>query len=113
MAKRVGRPPRPYKSRHVMINMKEEHYELMKKGNMNMSEIINNYLDDRFHLNLCPTCFSDDLERHSCHKCGGDAIFCNNTECADYEQRVGNSCPKVMWFGKLKPECTPAEFHGE
>jgi len=111
--KRVGRPSLPYKTRHVMINMKDEHYEFMKKGNINMSKEINKYLDNLFHLKMCPTCFKEILARTSCSKCDGEAIYCMNRECTEYDTRVGNSCPKVMWFGKLKPECTPQEFHGE
>jgi len=111
--KRVGRPPSPYKTRHVMINMKDEHYAHMRQANTNMSELINHYLDHLYHLKICPVCFTDDLRRTNCAKCGGEAIFCHNPECADHLHRVGNTCPQVMWFGKLKPECTPEEFHGE
>ena len=111
--KRVGRPPLPYKTRHVMVNMKDEHYEHMRKVNTNMSELINHYLDNLFLLKICPVCFTDDLAHRQCAKCLGDAIFCHNPECPDYLHRVGNSCPQVMWFGKMKPECTPEEFQGE
>jgi len=110
--KRVGRPPLPYKTRHVMINMKDEHYEFMKKGNINMSEEINKYLDNRFHLNICPTCFTSELERKYCHKCGGEAIFCDNMKCTDYERRVGNSCPTELLWGKPQPGCSSKDFYG-
>jgi len=110
--KRVGRPSLPYKTRHVMINMKDEHYELMKKGNINMSEIINGYLDARFHNKICPTCYGDELDHLQCAKCLGDAIFCANEDCKDHKSRVAHSCPEEMWFGKLRPTCTPEEFYG-
>ena len=110
--KRVGRPPLPYKTRHVMVNMKDEHYEYMKKGNINMSEEINKHLDNRFHLKICPTCFKGEhLRSMNCHKCGGKSIFCHNLQCIDYDTRVGNSCPTEMYFGKLRPQCTAEEFH--
>ncbi len=112
MTKRVGRPSLPYKTRHVMINMKDEHYEVMKKGNINMSEIINSYLDDRFQFKICPTCFSDELDHRQCKKCLGDAIFCENKECRDYQKRVGASCPEELVFGHTRPVCTAAEFFG-
>jgi len=112
MVKRLGRPPSPYKTRHVMINMKDEHYEHMKKGNINMSETINNYLDNLFNNKICPTCFSDELTHRQCAKCLGDSIFCANEECKDHKTRVGYSCPTEMYFGKLHPVCTPIEFFG-
>jgi len=59
---RVGRPSLPYKTRHVMVNMKDEHYEYMKQADINMSNLINEYLDSRFTLKICPTCFSDDID---------------------------------------------------
>jgi hypothetical protein len=111
--KRLGRPPSPHKTRHVMINMKDEHYAHMRQANTNMSQLINHYLDNLFHQKICPMCFTDNLERKSCAKCGGEAIFCANTECVEFSHRVGYSCPQVMWFGKMKPECTPEEFYGE
>jgi len=110
--KRVGRPSLPYKTRHVMINMKDEWYEHMKKNEMNMSEEINQYLDNRFHNKICPTCYGDELEHRQCMKCLGDAIFCANIRCEDHKSRVGNSCPEEMWFGKLRPVCTPDDFFG-
>ena len=109
--KRVGRPSLPYKTRHVMINMKDEHYEYMKKGNINMSKEINKYLDARFHLKICPTCYMDIVESLTCHKCGGKSIFCQNPKCTDYDIRVGSSCPTEMYFGKLRPQCTAEEFY--
>ena len=109
---RLGRPPSPYKTRHVMINMKDEHYEHMKKGNINMSETINNHLDNLFNNKICPTCFSDELTHRQCDNCLGDAIFCDNKKCTDYKSRVGNSCPTEMYFGKMRPLCTSEEFYG-
>jgi len=109
---RVGRPPSPHKSRHVMINMRDEWYQYMRKNNMNMSEELNKYLDARFHLKICPTCYMDALVHRQCDNCLGDAIFCDNKECTDYKTRVGNSCPSEMYFGKMQPTCTAAEFYG-
>jgi len=110
--KRVGRPSLPYKTRHVMINMKDEWYEFMKKANINMSEEINKYLDNRFHNKICPTCFGDELDHRQCANCLGDSIFCANKECKDHTIRVGHSCPTELFFGKLQPSCTQAEFFG-
>jgi len=110
--KRVGRPPSPHKTRHVMINMRDEWYQYMRKNNMNMSEEINTYLDARFNLKICPTCYTEIIGRRRCNKCNGEAIFCQNPKCTDYDIRVGNSCPSEMWFGKLIPQCTPEEFYG-
>jgi hypothetical protein len=110
--KRVGRPSLPYKTRHVMINMKDEHYELMKKGNINMSEIINSYLDERFHHKICPTCFGDQVDHRECAKCQGDAIFCRNEECNDFKLRVGHSCPVEIMWGVPRALCNPQEFYG-
>ena len=110
---RVGRPPSPFKTRHVMINMRDEWYQYMRKNNMNMSEELNKYLDDRFHLKICPECFKDELEHRQCANCLGNAIFCQNVSCADYKKRVGNSCPTEMVFGKMRPLCTQAEFFGQ
>jgi hypothetical protein len=110
--KRVGRPPLPYKTRHVMVNMKDVHYEYMKKANMNMSQLINDYLDHLFNLKICPTCFTDDIDRRMCQKCKGEAIFCENEQCRDYQKRVGNTCPQEMVFGALTPICTSDEFFG-
>ena len=109
---RVGRPPSPHKSRHVMINMRDEWYQYMRKNNMNMSEEINKYLEARFHLKICPTCYTEIIARTHCSKCNGEAIFCMNRECDDYEKRVGNSCPQEMFFGTMSALCTPDEFYG-
>lgn len=79
---------------------------------MNMSEEINKYLDARFTLKICPTCFMDILEHRQCVKCLGKSIFCANKECTDYDTRVGNSCPTEMYFGKMRPLCTAEEFYG-
>jgi len=79
---------------------------------MNMSEEINKYLDARFTLKICPTCFMDILEHRQCAKCLGKSIFCANKECTDYDTRVGNSCPTEMSFGKMRPLCTAEEFYG-
>jgi len=110
---RVGRPPSPHKTRHVMINMRDEWYQYMRKNNMNMSEEINKYLDSRFNLKICPTCFMDELTHLQCANCLGDSIFCANKECEDHTKRVGNSCPTELYFGTVRPVCTVAEFHGE
>jgi len=110
---RVGRPPSPHKTRHVMINMRDEWYQYMRKNNMNMSEELNKYLDARFNLKICPTCYMDVLDHRQCAKCLGDSIFCKNHNCEDYSKRVGNSCPTELFFGKVRPLCTVAEFHGE
>jgi len=109
---RVGRPSLPYKTRHVMINMKDEHYEYMKQADINMSEEINKYLDNRFHFKICPTCFSEDIDPQTCKKCEGKAIFCANKECRDHQKRVGHSCPEELVFGNLRPVCTADEFFG-
>ena len=109
---RVGRPSLPYKTRHVMVNMKDEHYEYMKQADINMSELINKYLDSLFNLKICPTCFSDELDRRTCQKCGGEAIFCENEQCQDHRKRVRHSCPEELVFGSLTPICTADEFFG-
>jgi hypothetical protein len=95
-----------------MINMRDEWYQYMRKNNMNMSEEINKYLDARFHLKICPTCYTEIIARCRCSKCDGEAIFCANLECTDYDTRVGNSCPSEMYFGKMRPQCTAEEFYG-
>ena len=109
---RVGRPSLPYKTRHVMVNMKDEHYEYMKQADINMSELINKYLDSLFNLKICPTCFSDELDRRTCQKCGGEAIFCENEQCQDHRKRVRHSCPEELVFGILTPICKSDEFFG-
>ena len=79
---------------------------------MNMSEEINKYLEARFHLKICPTCYTEIIARRRCDKCGGEAIFCQNPACADCDKRVGNSCPQEMFFGTMAALCTPEEFYG-
>jgi len=44
--KRVGRPPLAYDVKHVTINMKTEHYKVMRREGINMSRVINLFLDD-------------------------------------------------------------------
>jgi len=112
MTKRVGRPPSPHKTRHVMINMRDEWYQYMRINDMNMSEEINKYLDARFNLKICPTCYTELIDHHTCKKCEGEAIFCANEQCQDFQKRVANSCPQEMVFGSLTPMCTSNEFFG-
>ena len=52
--KRVGRPPLAYDVKHVTINMKVEHYKRMRRDGVNMSRVINTFLDDLLWLLYLP-----------------------------------------------------------
>ena len=112
--KRVGRPPLAYDVKHVTINMKAEHYKRMRRDGINMSEIINQYLDKLFEFCICPTCYSDDFNILSCNKCDGRMLVCNNIACAACGHGQRRECLKNADGTPRHPEmvCTVDEFNG-
>lgn len=107
---RVGRPPLPYDVKHVTINMKQEHYVRMRRDGMNMSKVINDFLDDRFGFAICPKCYSDDFTVKRCKKCKGRALFCHGLGCLTQGRDQLRECkPSAHWPYQA---CTAEEFHG-
>jgi len=110
MAPRVGRPPLPYNVKHVTINMKQEHYVRMRRDDINMSKLINDFLDDRFGFTICPKCYSDDIQVVTCAKCGGRALFCKSLGCLTQGNAQRRECkPSAHW---PYAACSAEEFYG-
>jgi len=106
MARPVGRPPLPYDVKHVTVNMKQEHYVRMRRDGLNMSKIINDFLDDLFAYSICPSCYGDEFEVRHCKKCKGRMLVCFNIACM--KQGVGQrrECTN------LPEPCSSSEFNG-
>ena len=75
--KRLG-----YKTRHVMLNLKDEWYEKMKGEGINMSALVNRFLDEYFDLEVCPHCLIGEVLNRNCAKCEAPAIICDNSSCS-------------------------------
>jgi len=112
MARRVGRPPLPYDVKHVTVNMKQEHYVRMRRDGMNMSKVINDFLDDRFGFTICTKCYSDEITVERCAKCNGRALFCKALGCKWFNKAQMRECPPVATESYMETTCTAAEFHG-
>ena len=112
MRKRVGRPPLAYDVKHVTINMKVEHYKRMRRDGVNMSQLINHYLDAHYAYQICPSCYKDDFRVLVCAKCTreglteGRMLVCDNIACT--LQGVGQ---RRECFNLTEP-CSVAEFNG-
>jgi len=114
MARPVGRPPLPYDVKHVTVNMKQAHYVRMRRDGVNMSKLINDFLDDRFAFGICPSCYGDDFEVRICKKCTGRMLCCRNIACKQYGSGQGRECLLNPDGTARHPEtvCTVAEFYG-
>ena len=108
---RVGRPPLDYDVKHVTINMKQAHYVRMRRDGMNMSKVINDFLDDRFGYTICPKCYSDEIQIDRCAKCDGRVLFCKALGCKYFNQVQLRECPPPD-INNDYTTCTPAEFYG-
>jgi len=106
MTKRVGRPPLAYDVKHVTVNMKQEHYVRMRRDGVNMSKIINDYLDHLFTYSICPSCYGDKFEVRHCKKCKGRMLVCFNIACSAYGIGQRRECVN------LPEPCSSSEFHG-
>jgi len=108
--KQVGRPPLPYDVKHVTINMKQEHYVKMRRDGVNMSRVINTFLDDLYGFTICPKCYSDEIQVDTCANCGGRALFCKSLGCLVQGQSQRRECkPSAHWPYAV---CSHEEFHG-
>ena len=105
--KRLG-----YKTRHVMLNLKDEWYNKMKDEGTNMSALVNRFLDDYFGFEVCPTCLIGEVLKRNCAKCEAQAIICDNGSCARAGELVNRGCGSHLHFGKKVYDCTFAEFYG-
>ena len=109
---RIGRPPLAYDVKHVTINMKVEHYKRMRRDGVNMSQLINHYLDAHYAYQICPSCYKDDFRVLICAKCTreglteGRMLVCDNIACT--LQGVGQ---RRECFNLTEP-CSVAEFNG-
>ena len=104
--KRVGRPPLAYDVKHVTINMKVEHYKRMRRDGVNMSRVINTFLDDLYGYSICPHCYGDNIEVRICAKCEGRMLVCFNIACTYHGDGQRRECLK------LREPCSHKEFHG-
>ena len=86
--KRLG-----YKTRHVMLNLKDEWYEKMKGEGINMSALVNRFLDEYFNLEVCPHCLIGEVLNRNCAKCEAPAIICDNSSCSRAGEVVNRGCP--------------------
>ena len=105
--KRLG-----YKTRHVMLNLKDEWYNKMKDEGTNMSALVNRFLDDYFGFEVCPTCLIGEVLKKNCAKCDAPAIICNNGSCVREGEVVNRGCSSHLHFGKKVYDCTFLEFYG-
>ena len=114
MVKRVGRPPLAYDVKHVTINMKTEHYKVMRREGINMSRVINLFLDDMFAYTICPTCYGEDFIIATCAKCKGRMLVCNNIACKATGHGQRRECLKNPDGTARHSEmvCTRDEFNG-
>ena len=110
---RVGRPPLPYDVKHVTINMKQVHYVRMRRDGVNMSQLINDFLDARYNFTICPTCYSDDITVERCAKCNGRALFCHELGCQFMNRAQMRECPPQSNGSYITVTCTPEEFQGD
>ena len=69
-------PALAYDVKHVTINMKVEHYKRMRRDGVNMSRVINTFLDDLYGYSICPHCYGDNIEVRTCAKCEGRMLIC-------------------------------------
>jgi len=107
VARPVGRPGLPYATRHVMINMRMEYYIKMKRANVNMSKIVNDFLHSEHNYTICPVCHSQDIHVRNCKKCNGRALFCDALGC-----KTQGASQKWECLAHAEP-CSKREFMGE
>jgi len=113
--KRIGRPPLPYDVKHVTINMKQAHYVRMRRDGVNMSKLINDFLDSRWNFTICPTCYSDEIDVEHCAKCNGRALFCRALGCSSQATAQMRECFQLNKGsdGSYMPTtCSHTEFRG-
>ena len=48
-----------------MLNLKDEWYEKMKGEGINMSALVNRFLDEYFNLEVCPHCLIGEVLNRS------------------------------------------------
>jgi len=107
MSRPVGRPPLPYATRHVMINMRMEYYMKMKRAKVNISKMVNDFLHAEHNYTICPICYSHDIHVRHCAKCDGRALFCDALDC----KTLGAS-QKWECLAHAEP-CSAREFRGK
>ena len=119
MNKRPGRPPLPYKTDTITVNIRREYNEYMDKlrstTGLNKSKLLNELLKAHYEGKLCRHCYRDSTVNTECNSCFTAAVVCIEEGCrgARFEYFRRCTCSFKEFYNLKGPEPAPSKARAE